>query len=237
MWTTAWWRDIGFGRFFTLWASQKAEANGRHLKLKKPAQLQEVLDISRTLLSEVEAGNADLEIEEKRGKLEQLKSVLEMYDSINPICVMFDPNHSSIDIWLPCSLTKFAYIEIEWLLLITALRLFDWRIVTDQIQGGLAVVTFSVDIFAGTATSQGSIGKCSWSISRAVDLRPAAVKTVSHRVGLHHDILYKNRRSFTPLVGFVVFSFLKRFPKSHHCCSSWNGEASWLRPDVFKQKS
>jgi len=62
-----------------LWASQKAEANGRHLKLKKPAQLQEVLDISRTLLSEVEAGNADLEIEEKRGKLEQLKSVLEMY--------------------------------------------------------------------------------------------------------------------------------------------------------------
>ena len=66
-------------RFFALWASHKAEANGRHLKLKKPAQLQEVLDISRTLLSEVEAGNADPELEEKRGKLEQLKSVLEMY--------------------------------------------------------------------------------------------------------------------------------------------------------------
>ena len=51
--------------------------------MKKPAQLQEVLDISRTLLSEVEAGNADLEIEEKRGKLEQLKSVLEMYQVLS----------------------------------------------------------------------------------------------------------------------------------------------------------
>ncbi len=52
--------------------------NGRHLKLKKPAQLQEVLDIARFLLSEVEAGSADRELEEKRGKLEQLKTVLEM---------------------------------------------------------------------------------------------------------------------------------------------------------------
>lgn len=77
--------EVRHPRFFTLWASQKEEVNGRHLKLKKPAQLQEVLDISRTLLSEVEAGNADLEIEEKRGKLEQLKSVLEMYGHFSGI--------------------------------------------------------------------------------------------------------------------------------------------------------
>lgn len=51
------------------------------MKLKKPAQLQEVLDIARFLLSEVEAGSADRELEEKRGKLEQLKTVLEMYAS------------------------------------------------------------------------------------------------------------------------------------------------------------
>lgn len=61
-----------------MWESHKAEANGRHLKLKKPAQLQEVLDTSRQLLAEVEAGQAGPELEEKRGKLEQLKSVLEM---------------------------------------------------------------------------------------------------------------------------------------------------------------
>ena len=65
-------------RFFALWDSYKSEVNGRHLKLKKPAQLQEVLDIARFLLSEVEAGSADRELEEKRGKLEQLKTVLEM---------------------------------------------------------------------------------------------------------------------------------------------------------------
>ena len=72
-------------RFFALWASHEAEANGRHLKLKKPAQLQEILDISRQLLAEVEAGNADPELEDKRAKLEQLKSVLEMYGHFSGI--------------------------------------------------------------------------------------------------------------------------------------------------------
>ncbi len=70
-------------RFFALWTSYESEVNGRHLKLKKPAQLQEVLDIARFLLSEVEAGSADRELEEKRGKLEQLKTVLEMYSLIS----------------------------------------------------------------------------------------------------------------------------------------------------------
>lgn len=65
-------------RFFDLWKLYEAEANGRHLKLKKPAQLQEVLDITRLLLLELDAGSAGSELEEKRGKLEQLKTVLEM---------------------------------------------------------------------------------------------------------------------------------------------------------------
>lgn len=47
------------------------------MKLKRPKQLQEILDIARFLLSEIQTNES--EIEEKQGKLEQLKSVLEMY--------------------------------------------------------------------------------------------------------------------------------------------------------------
>lgn len=39
-------------------------------------------DIARYLLSEIQTKAAEVEIEEKQGKLEQLKSVLEMYDCI-----------------------------------------------------------------------------------------------------------------------------------------------------------
>ncbi|XP_046636471.1 inositol hexakisphosphate and diphosphoinositol-pentakisphosphate kinase-like isoform X2 [Daphnia pulicaria] len=77
--------EVRHPRFFALWSSYESEVNGRHLKLKKPAQLQEVLDIARFLLSEVEAGSADRELEEKRGKLEQLKTVLEMYGHFSGI--------------------------------------------------------------------------------------------------------------------------------------------------------
>lgn len=46
------------------------------IKLKKPKQLQEVLDISRYLLNELQLNpdKCDKEIEEKQGKLEQLKA-------------------------------------------------------------------------------------------------------------------------------------------------------------------
>lgn len=55
-----------------------------NVKLKRPKQLQEVLDIARFLLSEAQnSENKDVEIEEKRGKLDQLKSVLEMYAKNN----------------------------------------------------------------------------------------------------------------------------------------------------------
>lgn len=49
------------------------------MKLKRPKQLQEILDIARSLLAEIQQREADPEIEEKQGKLEQLKSVLEMW--------------------------------------------------------------------------------------------------------------------------------------------------------------
>lgn len=47
------------------------------MKLKRPKQLQEILDIARFLLAEIETKD-NAEIEEKKSKLEQLKSVLEM---------------------------------------------------------------------------------------------------------------------------------------------------------------
>jgi hypothetical protein len=63
-------------RFFDLFAKYGGYEQG-HLKLKRPNQLQEVLDIARYLLGEVNT-HQDPEIEEKKSKLEQLKAVLEM---------------------------------------------------------------------------------------------------------------------------------------------------------------
>lgn len=46
------------------------------IKLKRPKQLQEILDISRYLLNEIQLNpGCDKEIEEKQGKLEQLRAV------------------------------------------------------------------------------------------------------------------------------------------------------------------
>lgn len=63
-------------RFFELFGKYDGYKDG-HAKLKKPKQLQEILDIARGLLVQIEQ-NKGAEIEEKKGKLEQLKSVLEM---------------------------------------------------------------------------------------------------------------------------------------------------------------
>ncbi|XP_065579240.1 inositol hexakisphosphate and diphosphoinositol-pentakisphosphate kinase-like isoform X3 [Artemia franciscana] len=70
--------------FFTLFEKYGGYKDG-HAKLKKPRQLQEVLDLSRTLLLEIEAKNANPEVEILKGKLEQLKSVLEMYGHFSGI--------------------------------------------------------------------------------------------------------------------------------------------------------
>lgn len=48
--------------------------------------MQEILDISRYLLAEIQAyPGQDRELEEKQGKLEQLKTVLEMYGHFSGI--------------------------------------------------------------------------------------------------------------------------------------------------------
>ncbi|XP_041853058.1 inositol hexakisphosphate and diphosphoinositol-pentakisphosphate kinase 1 isoform X5 [Melanotaenia boesemani] len=69
--------------FFELFEKYEGYKTGK-LKLKKPKQLQEVLDIARLLLVELGQHN-DCEIEEKKSKLEQLKTVLEMYGHFSGI--------------------------------------------------------------------------------------------------------------------------------------------------------
>ena len=57
-----------------------------HIKLKKPQQLQEILDISRELLEQIKSRSSEFElIEEKKSKLEQIKNVLEMYGHFSGI--------------------------------------------------------------------------------------------------------------------------------------------------------
>ncbi|XP_067091628.1 inositol hexakisphosphate and diphosphoinositol-pentakisphosphate kinase 1 isoform X3 [Osmerus mordax] len=69
--------------FFDLFEKYGGYKSGK-LKLKKPKQLQEVLDIARLLLAEL-GQHTDCEIEEKKSKLEQLKTVLEMYGHFSGI--------------------------------------------------------------------------------------------------------------------------------------------------------
>ncbi|XP_078711119.1 inositol hexakisphosphate and diphosphoinositol-pentakisphosphate kinase 2-like isoform X4 [Lampetra fluviatilis] len=68
--------EVRHPRFFELFDKYEGHRTGK-LKLKKPKQLQEVLDIARLLLSELDQKN-DTEIEENKAKLEQLKTVLEI---------------------------------------------------------------------------------------------------------------------------------------------------------------
>uniref|UniRef100_Q6PFW1-4 Isoform 4 of Inositol hexakisphosphate and diphosphoinositol-pentakisphosphate kinase 1 n=1 Tax=Homo sapiens TaxID=9606 RepID=Q6PFW1-4 len=75
--------EVKHPRFFALFEKHGGYKTGK-LKLKRPEQLQEVLDITRLLLAELEKEPGG-EIEEKTGKLEQLKSVLEMYGHFSGI--------------------------------------------------------------------------------------------------------------------------------------------------------
>ncbi|XP_061414641.1 inositol hexakisphosphate and diphosphoinositol-pentakisphosphate kinase 2-like isoform X11 [Lethenteron reissneri] len=75
--------EVRHPRFFELFDKYEGHRTGK-LKLKKPKQLQEVLDIARLLLSELDQKN-DTEIEENKAKLEQLKTVLEMYGHFSGI--------------------------------------------------------------------------------------------------------------------------------------------------------
>ncbi|KAG7473922.1 hypothetical protein MATL_G00100860 [Megalops atlanticus] len=72
--------EVRNSKFFKLFEKYGGYKTGK-LKLKKPKQLQEVLDIARQLLAEV-GQHSDCETEEK-SKLGQLKTVLEMESSVN----------------------------------------------------------------------------------------------------------------------------------------------------------
>uniref|UniRef100_A0A674KBK0 Inositol hexakisphosphate and diphosphoinositol-pentakisphosphate kinase n=1 Tax=Terrapene triunguis TaxID=2587831 RepID=A0A674KBK0_9SAUR len=75
--------EVKHQKFFDLFEKCDGYKSGK-LKLKKPKQLQEVLDIARQLLLELGQNN-DSEIEESKAKLEQLKTVLEMYGHFSGI--------------------------------------------------------------------------------------------------------------------------------------------------------
>ncbi|XP_039769202.1 inositol hexakisphosphate and diphosphoinositol-pentakisphosphate kinase 2 isoform X4 [Ornithorhynchus anatinus] len=75
--------EVRHQKFFDLFEKCEGYKSGK-LKLKKPKQLQEVLDIARQLLLELGQNN-DSEIEESKSKLEQLKTVLEMYGHFSGI--------------------------------------------------------------------------------------------------------------------------------------------------------
>ncbi|XP_075677724.1 inositol hexakisphosphate and diphosphoinositol-pentakisphosphate kinase 2 isoform X4 [Dermatophagoides pteronyssinus] len=77
--------EVKHPKFFKIFENYGGfKDNQHHVKLKQPKQLQEILDVARYLLSEIDQ-NHDPEIEENRFKLEQLKSVLEMYGHFSGI--------------------------------------------------------------------------------------------------------------------------------------------------------
>jgi len=71
--------EVRHPKFFELFDKYGGSKTGR-LKLKRPKQLQEVLDVARFLLSD-----PDNHINEKQHKVEQLKMVLEMYGHFSGI--------------------------------------------------------------------------------------------------------------------------------------------------------
>ncbi|KFW87113.1 Inositol hexakisphosphate and diphosphoinositol-pentakisphosphate kinase 1, partial [Manacus vitellinus] len=66
--------EVKHARFFELFEKYDGYKTGK-LKLKKPEQLQEVLDIARQLMVEL-GSHSDCEIEERKSKLEQLKKAV-----------------------------------------------------------------------------------------------------------------------------------------------------------------
>ncbi|XP_024884551.1 inositol hexakisphosphate and diphosphoinositol-pentakisphosphate kinase 2 isoform X15 [Temnothorax curvispinosus] len=76
--------EVRHPKFFEIFAKYDGYKHG-HVKLKRPKQLQEILDTARSLLTEIQHRAAGPELEEKQGKLEQLKSVLEMYGHFSGI--------------------------------------------------------------------------------------------------------------------------------------------------------
>ena len=74
--------EVKHPMFFDIFRKYDGFKN-KNIKLKKPQQLQEILDVSRRLLEYLKSGSSESElIEEKKSKLEQIKNVLEMYGKL-----------------------------------------------------------------------------------------------------------------------------------------------------------
>ncbi len=77
--------EVKHPKFFEVFKKYEGYKAGC-VKLKKPQQLQEILDISRELLETLSSGTVESEmIEEKKSKLLQIKTVLEMYGHFSGI--------------------------------------------------------------------------------------------------------------------------------------------------------
>ncbi|XP_077993313.1 inositol hexakisphosphate and diphosphoinositol-pentakisphosphate kinase 2-like [Glandiceps talaboti] len=76
--------EVKHRKFFEVFEKYGGYKNGK-IKLKKPTELQELLDVARFLLAEMGNTESETEIEEKKGKLEQLRTVLEMYGKFSGI--------------------------------------------------------------------------------------------------------------------------------------------------------
>eukprot|EP00096_Caligus_rogercresseyi_P004245 TRINITY_DN1843_c0_g1_i6.p1 TRINITY_DN1843_c0_g1~~TRINITY_DN1843_c0_g1_i6.p1 ORF type:complete len:1151 (+),score=271.91 TRINITY_DN1843_c0_g1_i6:86-3538(+) len=78
--------EVRHPKFFDIFRKYSESHKFARIKLKKPQQLQEILDIVRELLEQIDRGSSESElIEEKRSKLEQIKHVLEMYGHFSGI--------------------------------------------------------------------------------------------------------------------------------------------------------
>ena len=77
--------EVKHPMFFDLFKRMNGYEVG-NVKLKKPKHLQEVLDIARFLIAEIDKGGANnAVIEEKKSKLEQVRYILEMYGHFSGI--------------------------------------------------------------------------------------------------------------------------------------------------------
>ncbi|XP_042327436.1 inositol hexakisphosphate and diphosphoinositol-pentakisphosphate kinase 1 isoform X2 [Sceloporus undulatus] len=91
--------EVKHPRFFALFEKYEGYKTGK-LKLKKPEQLQEVLDIARLLVLEQGAPGGFEVVDQQKTKLEQLKTVLEMYGHFSGI------NRKVQLTYLPCGQLK-----------------------------------------------------------------------------------------------------------------------------------
>ena len=103
--------EVKHPKFFDIFRKYDGFKN-KHIKLKKPQQLQEILDIARELLEQINTGSSESEmIEEKKSKLEQIKNVLEMWEWRISLAIMSLTN--SLKVWPLLGYQQESAIEVS----------------------------------------------------------------------------------------------------------------------------